>query len=303
VSAEAEREREEWLALAAAGVTVVLWASAFVGIRAAGRHFAPGPLALGRLGVATVLLGAFALYRREPLPRGRDVPLLCVCGILWFALYNVALNASERRVDAGTAAMLVNVGPILIAILAGLLLHEGFPRMLFLGCAIAFAGVLVIGFATSRGGVASKEGVVLCLLAAVAYASGVVAQKVVLRHVSATQTVFWCAVVGVVACLPFVAQLVDETRSASASAVAWALYLGAGPSALGFTTWAYALARTSAGRLGATTYLVPPVSVLLGWAILGETPPALALAGGLLCLLGVAVGRRRALRFRAASVS
>jgi len=303
VSAEAEQRREEWRALAAAGVTVLLWASAFVGIRAAGRELAPGGLALGRLVVAALLLGALAVFRREPLPRGRDLPLLCVCGILWFALYNVALNASERRVDAGTAAMLVNVGPILIAILAGLLLREGFPRMLFLGSAIAFAGVLVIGLATSRHGVASKEGVVLCLLAAVAYASGVVAQKVVLRRVSATQTVFWCAVVGVVACLPFAPQLVDETQHASGSVVAWTLYLGAGPSALGFTTWAYALARTSAGRLGATTYLVPPLSVLLGWAILGETPPALALAGGVLCLLGVAVGRRRTLRLRAASVS
>ena len=52
-----------------------------------------------------------------------------ICGVLWLGVYNVALNAAERRVDAGTAAMLVNVGPILIAILAGTLLHgEGFPR-------------------------------------------------------------------------------------------------------------------------------------------------------------------------------
>jgi drug/metabolite transporter (DMT)-like permease len=43
--------------------------------------------------------------------------------------------------------------------------------------------------------------------------------------------------------------------------------------------------------MGATTYLVPPIAVVLGWAILGETPPALAFAGGLLCLAGVAVTR------------
>jgi drug/metabolite transporter (DMT)-like permease len=48
-----------------------------------------------------------------------------------------------------------------------------------------------------------------------------------------------------------------------------------------------------AGRLGATTYLVPPVSVLLGWAWLGESPATLAYAGGALCLIGVAVSRRR----------
>jgi drug/metabolite transporter (DMT)-like permease len=299
-----DTSRDELLAGAAAALTVVLWASAFVGIRAAGKDLAPGSLALGRLVVASLLLGVLALVRREPLPRGRDLPLLVVTGVLWFALYNVALNAGERRIDSGTAAMLVNVGPILIAILAGLLLREGFPRMLFLGCAIAFVGVAVIAVATGHSdGSSSREGVVLCLLAAVAYASGVVAQKVVLRNVSATQTVFLCCVVGMVACLPFAPQLVDDLRGARAASVAWMLYLGAGPSALGFTTWAYALARTSAGRLGATTYLVPPVSVLMGWWILGETPPALALAGGALCLLGVAVGRRKTLRFRAASVS
>ena len=49
-----------------------------------------------------------------------------MCGVLWFGLYNVALNAAETRIDAGTAAMLVNVGPILIAIFAGLILG-GFP--------------------------------------------------------------------------------------------------------------------------------------------------------------------------------
>jgi drug/metabolite transporter (DMT)-like permease len=52
------------------------------------------------------------------------------------------------------------------------------------------------------------------------------------------------------------------------------------------------LARSSAGRLGATTYLVPPVTIVLGWALLGETPPGLALVGGAVCLAGVYLSRR-----------
>jgi drug/metabolite transporter (DMT)-like permease len=70
------------------------------------------------------------------------------------------------------------------------------------------------------------------------------------------------------------------------------VYLGVFPTALAFTTWAYALARTDAGRMGAITYLVPPISVLLGWLLLSESPSALALAGGAVCLLGVIVARR-----------
>ena len=90
-----------------------------------------------------MLVRARARCRARARPARVGAPLL-LCGLLWFGAYNVALNSGERRVDAGTAAMLVNVGPILIAIVAGFVLHEGFPRALFAGCAVAFAGVVVI---------------------------------------------------------------------------------------------------------------------------------------------------------------
>jgi len=248
------------VALVAALVTVVLWASAFVGIRAAGEDLSPGALSLGRLAVGSALLGVFVLVRRGTLPGRREWPGIVVCGVLWFGLYNLALNEAERRVDAGTAAMLVNVGPILIALLAGWLLKEGFPRALVAGCAVAFAGVVVIGLATSERGVAAGWGAVLCIAAAAFYAGGVVAQKPLLSRASALHVTWLAATVGLVVCLPFAATLADEVGDANASSIAWMVYLGVFPTAIGFLTWAYALSRTTAGRMGATTYLVPPVA-------------------------------------------
>ena len=286
-------------ALAAAGVTVLLWGSAFVGIRSAGRTFSPGALSLGRLAVAAVVLAAVGLVRGERLPsravlREVGLPLL-VCGLLWFGAYNVALNSGERRVDAGTSAMLVALGPILIAVTAGVLLREGFPRSLFAGVAVAFAGVAVIAVASSTH-TATTAGVLLCLVAAVTYAGGVVTQKIVLRLMSPLQVVFLCAVIGALVCLPFAPQLAREIGPGHGGAEGWMVYLGLGPTALGFVLWTFALARTSAGKLAATTYLVPPVSVLLGWAWLHESPAGLAYLGGALCLAGVAVSRRPTLR-------
>ncbi len=275
----------------AAGVTVVLWASAFVGIRAAGEDISPGPLTLGRLLVGAAALGALVALRRDPWPPRAALPRLLACGLLWFGAYNVLLNAAEQRIDAGTAAMLVNVGPVILALLAGVLLHEGFPRSLLTGCAIAFAGAIVIGLATSERSVDAGWGAALCVAAAAAYAGGVVAQKPLLEHSSALQVTFLACAIGAVACLPFAPALVRELGDAPAGAAAWTAYLGIFPTAIGFTTWAYALKFTSAGKMGATTYLVPPIAIVLGWAILGETPPALAFAGGLLCLAGVAVTR------------
>ena len=100
------------------------------------------------------------LWRREPLPGRRDVAAIAVVGLFWFGLYNIALNAAERRVDAGTASMLVDVARSSSPSFAGLVLHEGFPRRLFAGCAVALAGVVVIGTATSDQGVAASWGAV-----------------------------------------------------------------------------------------------------------------------------------------------
>jgi drug/metabolite transporter (DMT)-like permease len=294
--AEAEPRPRDLAALGAALVTVVFWASAFVGIRSAGRTFAPGALSLGRLVVAATVLATVLVVRGERLPRRAELRMvgwpLLLCGVLWFGAYNLALNSGERRVDAGTAAMLVNVGPVLIAVVAGFVLREGFPRPLFTGCAVAFAGVVVIALASSSRS-ATTTGVVLCFAAAMAYSGGVVAQKIVLRTLAPLQTILLCCVIGVVVCLPFVVQLVHELGTARGTSIGWLAYLGAFPTALGFVTWALALSRTDAGRLAATTYLVPPISILLGWLILNESPASLAYLGGALCLVGVGLSRRR----------
>ena len=282
---------ERRLAIMATIVTVVLWASAFVGIRAAGRVLSPGSLSLARLLVGSVALGTFVLIRRDPLPRRRDVLGLVICGLLWFGLYNIVLNQAERLVDAGTASMLVGIGPVFLAVLSGLLLGEGFPRRLLLGCAIALTGSVVIGVATSAHGLQSGLGAALCIAAAAAYAGGVTAEKPLLSHNSAFTITWLACCVGAIACLPFAPQLIHDVGRADAGSLAWAVYLGVFPTAIGFSCWAYALARTNAGRLGATTYAVPPVAIVLGWLFLGDVPPLLAFAGGVICLGGVAVTR------------
>lgn len=278
--------------LAAVGFTVVAWASAFVAIRTAGTALSPGPLSLLRLGVAAICLGTAVAIRRERLPSRHELGGVLVCGIAWFGIYNLALNAGERRVDAGTAAMIVYIGPVLIALLAGWLLGEGFPRILLLGCAVSFAGVVLIAVAVSDG-FRFGSGVLLCLLAAATYAIGVVAQKPVLARRSSLSITFAACVVGLLVCTPFAPQLVHEVGSAPAGAIAWSVYLGVVPTALAFTTWAYALSRTTAGRMASASFLVPPLAVLLGWVILGETPAPLAVVGGLVVLAGVALAQRR----------
>ncbi|MGP2437469.1 DMT family transporter [Streptomyces sp. JW3] len=294
--------RPRLLAAGAAAVTVVLWASAFVSIRSAGDAYAPGALALGRLLSGALVLGLICLVRREGLPPRSAWRGIAISGVLWFGFYMVALNWGEQQVDAGTAALVVNVGPILIALLGARLLGDVMPPRLLAGMAVSFAGAVTVGLSMSGEGGASVLGVVLCLLAAVAYAAGVVAQKPALGRASALQVTTWGCLVGAVVCLPFAGQLVRQAADAPLSATLNMVYLGVFPTALAFTTWAYALARTTASRMGATTYAVPALVVLMSWLALDEVPGPLTLVGGVLCLAGVAVSRSRA-RVRAAAAA
>ena len=227
-------------------------------------------------------------------PTGREWALLVVCGVGWFGIYNVALNAAEQHLDAGTTAMLVNIGPILIAVFAGLLLGEGFPRWLLAGIAVAFAGVVLIGVAT-RSAEADLVG-----RRALRRRGGHLRRRAwsprsrCCARLPGLQVTFTACAMGALCCLPWAGTLVGELGAAPGGVdrAAWSTSASV-PTAMAFSTWAYALRRMDAGRLGVTTYLVPPLVILLGWLLLDEVPPALALVGGAVCLAGVALSRRR----------
>jgi len=284
-------ESNDWRPLAAALVSICLWSSAYVGIRAATRTIAPGALALGRLTIGSVLLGLLLLRRGAIRPTRRELGLLCLAGLLWFGLYNVALNTAERAVDAGTAAMVVNIAPLMIMALAALFLKEHLTRGLIIGGAVAFLGVLCIGLAT-RSGNAPWWGVLLCVVATASSAGGVVAQKPVLARLSALQVTWTCCVIGALCCLPYAPRLVHDVRAAASGDLAWMAYLGVFPTSIAFTSWAYALARGTASRLAALAYLVPPITIGMSGLILGEVPKLVAVLGGALCLAGVIFARR-----------
>ncbi|MGW0433028.1 DMT family transporter [Micromonospora sp. NPDC003197] len=281
------------LALIAAGVTALLWGSAFVVIRAAGTDLSPGPMALARIAVAALVLTPLALraggLRR--LPR-RVLPLVAAYGVMWFAAYNVALNSAERSIDAGTAAMLVNVAPVLIALGAGVFLKEGFPAPVIVGCVVAFGGVVLMSIGMGATG-GDAWGLTMALLAAVLYAASVLLQKLILRDVDGLRATWLGCLAGTIALLPFTPALVDQVPNASPAALLGTVYLGIFSTAIAFTTYAYAMRYVPAGQIGTVGYLATVITVLMSWVLLSEVPTLSTVVGGAICLAGVIITRRR----------
>src|SRR3954453_18334090 len=260
--------RSSALPLVAVAVTLLLWSSGFVAIAHLGHTFPPGAVLLGRLLVGSVALGIVLLMRGWTMPSRRDWPGLVVIGVLWFGLYNVALNAGELRVDAGTAAMLIQLSPVLVAVLAAVFLGERATPALGVGLLVAFGGVVLIATSTSEAGNRDPFGVVLCLISAAAYAVSLILQKPLVARLPAIEVTWIACTVGAISCLPFAGDLVTDARASSAADLGWVVFLGVFPTAIAFSTYAFALSHMSAGNLAVTTYLVPPITVLLSWVLL-----------------------------------
>jgi len=281
------------LVYVAIGVTILAWASAFIVVRSTAPHFTPGALALARLIVGSVLLTPLLLRHRWVAPTRREWLLLIGFGALWFGGYSIVLNLAEQTLDAGTTAMIVNIAPIMIALGAGVLLGEGLPKWLLIGTGVAFVGVVLIGLGSGGSVVGAGIGVLWALVAALTYTAGVLFQKPVLGRLPNAQVVWIGAVIGMLVCTPFTGELIAGVQTAPVEGLLGAVWLGAVPTALGYTTWSYALARMPAGQLGVSTYIVPPVTIVLSLILFAEVPAALAIVGGVVALVGVALSRRR----------
>jgi drug/metabolite transporter (DMT)-like permease len=294
---EPEEHRGQWLAVVAVVITVLLWASSFSVIRVTGEHLSAGPMALLRVSIASLVLLPLALQGRGTaglLPHDRSAFAVLAYGGLWFAAYFVALNQTERYVDAATAALLINLSPLLIAVGAVTFLKEDASPWLVTGTLISLAGVAVMAYgARDPEARIQPIGILLGVAAASVYAAAVLFQKRLLITMDMFHVTWLGCATGTMLLLPFLPSLVHELQSSPIEAVIGGVYLGLFPTALGFSTWAYALQRSPASRLGSVGYLVTVASVLMSWMFLSEVPTTVVLLGGAGCFAGVVLARRK----------
>jgi len=280
-------------AVAAAGVTVVLWASAFPAITVAVAGLGVIGLSVVRLVVASVVLAIAAPWLRLRRPRARDLPLIALSGAAGMSAYQVLLNLGERVVPPGTASLLVATAPVFAGGLAACFLGERLGRWQWAGSALALAGIAVIA---SSHGLAFGASSLIVLAAAVVQAVYHVVSKPLLARYSPFEVTAYAMWAGTVFLLPFTVAAVHAVCHTPAGALGAAVYLGVAPSALGFVAWGYALARMDVGRVTVALYLVPPVAIVVSLVWLSQVPSPLELGGGVITLGGVALaaqGRRR----------
>ncbi len=266
---------------------ILIWATGYVVAKLAAPWADPLTFLCWRYAGVVALMAALALAAHAPWPQRREMAHLAVAGVLIQAVYLAGVWVAIRRgLPAGTAALIVNLQPVLVAALAPFVGERVVPRQ-WLGVALGLAGVLLVIWhkLALSGGMALP--LALCVAALLGITGGTLYQKrfVPQFDLRTGQVVQFAAAFAVT--LPAAWALEPMRIEWNASvfvALAWSvLVLTAGGISLMF----YMLRHGRVTAVSSTMYLVPSVTSVMAWALFGETLGAQAIVGMGVTLLGV----------------
>ena len=270
--------------LALIGVYLI-WGSTYFAIRIGLESFPPFLMAAIRFPIAGVLMLAFLRWRGLRLPTRRQWLNCFVTGSLLLGMGNGLVCYAEQTVASGIAAVAVASVALIIAIFAGL--YGQWPRKLeWLGLIVGFVGVIVLNFGGELR--ASPLGAVALLMATIGWAFGSVWSKhqdMPTPMMSAAAQMLCGGVT-----LAVIALARGEHLSALPSlhamlAMAYLIVFG---SLLGFSAYIYLLHHTRPALAASYAYVNPPVAVLIGVFLAGETVRSADIAGMVIILASVA---------------
>ncbi|MDI3336842.1 DMT family transporter [Defluviimonas aestuarii] len=281
---------------AAPFVFLLFWSGGYSFAKLGLTHIEPLTMLALRYGLAALALVPFLFRRKLKWPSGaRHWGALMLTGFLIQCVYfGLAYLAMKRGMNAGTTAIIMALQPILVAALSPYVTGVRGGRHLWFGLVLGFLGVVMVIAGGRTLGPSPAVAVILALSALLGITLATLFEK---WHGLRTDP----AIGGVVQYLVGFAVLMPAAWATETLAIDWhpelivsLAYLVIANSIISIGLYIALLQRGDATRISSMLYLVPPLAMLLAWAILGEAVTPAAFAGLALSAAGVYLVNRQA---------
>jgi drug/metabolite transporter (DMT)-like permease/GNAT superfamily N-acetyltransferase len=280
---------------------VLLWSSGYPAARIALDHSGPFTLLMLRFGGAGLIFAAIAAFSRVSWPRGRAALHSALVGTLQLGVQFGALYwAASRGVNVGLIALVIGTMPIVTALLGHALFGELVLPLQWIGFALGFAGVaLAVGEGVAPGGAAGPAAYLAVLVGLFGISVGTLYQK---RHASTVDPRSGLALQHMAATVLVLPFALHEGFRADGSAaffasLGWVIGIN---SVTTFAILFVLLRRGVVNQVATLFFLMPPVTAVIDYLLLGDALTVYKLAGLALAALGVylATNPRRELAAR-----
>jgi drug/metabolite transporter (DMT)-like permease len=282
--------------VAAFGSIYLVWGSTFLAIRYAVETIPPFAMMAARCLLGGVVLLAVALVRERAVvwPGRHEWGGALVLGFLFFVGCHGVLAYAEERVPSGVAALCLATIPLFVPLLVWALPRGGPPSQRRVVALVAgFAGVALLVAAQGSGGGLRPADALLLLLAALSWAAGTVATRMVAVPSSPTMgaalpLLAGGAILSVIALASgeMAPHRLDHVSARSVGGLAYLIVLG---TVVTFSAYVWLLRHVAPSRVATYAFVNPAVAVALGWAVGDESLSAGAVAATLVIIAAVAV--------------
>jgi drug/metabolite transporter (DMT)-like permease len=277
------------LAYLSATLAMLLWSSAFPATRYVLEYYSPWALMLMRFLAASVTLIVIGIIRNIKLPKIKDLPFFIASGFSGVFLYALFFNTGSVTVIAGVGSFIIASAPIFTLILSRILLKEIVKPICYIGVLVSFIGLAAVTL-TQITEFTFNFGILLLTFAAICSS----VYSIVVRNLSKTysplEITTFSIIIGTIAMLIFLPNVITEVPKTNLSVNILVILMGILPSALGYLTWSYALAKADKiAHVMVFSYLIPFLSAIIAYFWLGETLTIYALAGGIIIIVGMII--------------
>ena len=269
---------------------ILLWSSGFIFLRIGLDDADPLTLLAVRYALVELVLIPVALVLRPPLPRGVAWLHLAVVGLLVQAIHFGGLNlALELGLAPGAAALVTGLQPILVALLAPWLAGEAVSLRRWIGLALGMGGTGVVILSRTSVGALPLWALLAAFVALFGITAGTLYERRFgIRQHPVTASLVQCGV-GLLVSLPLAAAFEPMRLHLTAGLVVSLGYLVFANSIVALTLLLAMIRMGEASRVSALFFLVPPVTALLAWLVLGQALAPLGWAGLAASAVGVAI--------------